>query len=123
VIPASQKVAARFLSDADVKAMLIGKWRMNDSEGTIDISFDLNGGFLTFRHAQVIDTFHNVFVPTPVSSGVWSVQNGRLYLTIRSSWRADLVNTTASYAVRSVSGSDAIVVDQLGRVAKVVKLP
>jgi hypothetical protein len=96
---------------------------MNDTEGTIDITFDLSGGFLTFRHAQVISTFHTVFVPTPVSSGIWSVQNGRLYLTISSSWRADLVNTTASYAVRSISAADAIVVDQLGRVAKVVKLP
>ena len=37
--------------------MLVGKWRMNDGEGLIDITIAPNGTFSTYRHAQAINTF------------------------------------------------------------------
>ncbi|MGI9470522.1 MAG: TIGR03067 domain-containing protein [Rubripirellula sp.] len=120
---ASPSVAGRVLTDAEVRTMLIGKWRMNDGEGLVDITFAPNGTFSTFRHAEAINTFHTVFVATPVSSGTWQVSGGQLSLHVNSSYRADRVNTTASFAVRSISNTDAIIVDTLGRVAKVIKLP
>ena len=101
--------------------MLAGSWQINDGEGLVDITFNANNTFSTYRHAQVMSNFHNVFVPTPVSSGTWSVQNGQLALNVTSSWRPERVNTRVSYAVRSISSGDAIVVDALGRVAKAVK--
>lgn len=124
VTPApTPSVAGRVLTDAEVRTMLFGKWRMNDGEGLIDITIAPNGTFSTYRHAQAINTFHTVFVATPVSSGTWQVQGGQLIMHVNSSYRADRVNTTATFAVRSISNTDAIIVDTLGRVAKVVKLP
>ena len=119
----NQSAAGRILTDAEVKSMLVGKWRMNDGSGLIDITIDARGVFSSYRHTQSIQTFHQVFVPTPVSSGTWTVQNGQLFLNVTSSWRADLVNHTIIFAVRSISPSDAIIVDNLGRVSKAERLP
>jgi uncharacterized protein (TIGR03067 family) len=116
-------VAGRILTDAEVRAMLVGNWRMNDGQGLLDITLAPNGTFTSFRHNEAITTFHTVFVATPISSGSWRVQNGQLFLHVNSSYRADRVNTTAVFAVRSISSADAILVDTLGRVAKVIKLP
>ncbi len=120
---ANQSAAGRILTDDEVKQMLVGNWRMNDGSGLIDITIDGRGLFSSFRHAQQTQNFHQIFVPTPVSSGTWSVKNGQLFLNVTSSWRADVANTTIIFAVRSISPSDAIVVDNLGRVAKAVRLP
>ena len=120
---ANQSAAGRILTDAEVKQMLVGKWRMNDGSGLIDITIDGRGVFSSYRHTQQTQNFHQIFVPTPVSSGTWAVKSGQLFLNVTSSWRADVNNTTSIFAVRSISPSDAIVVDNLGRVAKAVRLP
>lgn len=119
----NQSAAGRILTDNEVKSMMLGNWRMNDGAGLIDVTFDARGVFRSYRHAQEIQTFHQVFVATPVSSGTWTVQGGQLFLDVTSSWRADLVNHRVVYAVRSISSSDAIIVDTLGRVAKVDRIP
>ena len=116
-------VAGRILTDAEVRAMLVGNWRMNDGQGLLDITLASNGTFSSFRHNEAITTFHTVFVATPISSGSWRVQNGQLFMHVNSSYRPDRVNTTAVFAVRSISATDALLVDTLGRVAKVIKLP
>ena len=120
---ANQSAAGRILTDDEVKSMLVGKWRMNDGSGLIDITIDSRGLFSSYRHAQETQAFHQIFVPTPVSSGTWNVRSGQLFLNVTSSWRPDVVNTTIIFAVRSISPSDAIIVDNLGRVAKAVRLP
>lgn len=120
---ANQFAAGRILTDDEVKGMLVGRWRMNDGSGLIDINIDARGVFNSYRHAQETPGFHQIFVPTPVSSGTWNVRSGQLFLNVTSSWRADVVNTTIIFAVRSISPSDAIIVDNLGRVAKAVRLP
>jgi len=116
-------IAGRVLTDAEVRTMLVGNWRMNDGQGLLDITLASNGTFSSFRHNEAITTFHTVFVATPISSGSWRVQNGQLFMHVNSSYRADRVNTTAVFAVRSISTTDALLVDTLGRVAKVIKLP
>ena len=116
-------VAGRILTDAEVRTMLVGNWRMNDGQGLLDITLAANGTFSSFRHNEAINTFHTVFMATPISSGSWRVQNGQLFMHVNSSYRADRVNTTAVFAVRSISATDALLVDTLGRVAKVIKLP
>ncbi|MGI9467170.1 MAG: TIGR03067 domain-containing protein [Rubripirellula sp.] len=119
----ASNVAGRILTDAEVRAMLVGNWRMNDGQGLLDITLAANGTFSSFRHNEAITTFHTVFVATPISSGSWRVQNGQLFMHVNSSYRPDRVNTTAVFAVRSISATDALLVDTLGRVAKVIKLP
>ena len=107
----SASVAGRILSDADVVRMMIGTWQLNDGEGLVDITINANKTFSAFRHTQTMSNFHSVFVPKPVSAGTWAVQKGQLTLTITSSWRSDRQNTRATFAVRSISSSDAIIVD------------
>lgn len=114
--------AGRVLTDAEVRAMSLGTWRMNDGEGSIDIVINENGVFRTFRYLQSLTGFHVVFVPTPISSGDWSVANGRLIMNVRSSTRADQLNQLYAPAVRSISETDMILVDHLGRVSRAVKV-
>jgi hypothetical protein len=89
----------------------------------IDIAVDGRGTFNSYRHAQQTQMFNQVFVPTPVSSGTWSVQNGQMFLKVVSSWRAEVVNTTMVFAVRSISPKDAILIDTLGRLSRAERLP
>lgn len=113
--------AGRVLSDAQVRAMAVGTWRMTDGEGSIDIVLQPNGAFRTFRYTETMANFHVVFVPTPVSTGAWSVVNGRLTMTVAASTRLDKVNQVYAPSVRSISATDAILEDHLGRVTRAVK--
>ena len=117
----SASVAARILSDADVVGMMIGTWRLNDGEGLVDITINADKTFSTFRHTQTMTNFHSVIVPKPFSAGTWAVQNGQLTLTSTSSWRSDRQNTRATFAVRSISSNDAIIVGSLGSVIRATK--
>jgi uncharacterized protein (TIGR03067 family) len=115
-------VAGVLLSDAEVRNMALGTWRIEDGEGSVDITFLANGIFQTHRYQQMIVNFHAIFVPKFFSSGNWSVTNGKLIATVSSSIRADKVNQTFMPAVRSISATDMILVDYLGRVSRAVKL-
>ena len=119
-VPAS--VAARVLTDAEVRNMTIGTWRINDTEGSIDIAFGANGAFQTYRYFRTLNNFQEVFAPTPISSGNWSIVNGRLVANVSSSTRLDRINQSFVPAVRSISATDMILVDHLGRVSRAVKL-
>lgn len=113
--------AGRVLTDDQVRAMALGTWRMTDGEGSIDITLQPDGVFRSFRYLQTISNFHVVFVPTPVSTGGWSISNGRLLMTVTSSTRADKVNQSFAPSIRSISATDCILVDHLGRVTRAVK--
>ncbi|MEM9658612.1 MAG: TIGR03067 domain-containing protein [Planctomycetota bacterium] len=115
-------VAARVLTDDEVIGLLIGTWRVNDGQGILDVTFNLDRTFRSFREASDMTTFHQVFLQTPVSSGTWTVQKGQLLMTITASTNWDRVNRTMPFAVRSISAQDAILVDYLGRVMRVVKV-
>lgn len=115
-------VAARILSDGEVRTMAVGTWRMNDGLGLLDIAINQDGTFRSYREARDISTFHTVFVQSPVSNGTWTVTQGHLTLRITASTRVDRVNQTMSLAVRSISGKDLIFVDSLGRVGQALKI-
>jgi uncharacterized protein (TIGR03067 family) len=120
VVP--ETTPARSLTDTEVRNMALGTWRINDTEGSVDIVFRGDGVFQTYRYFRTLSNFQYVFVPTPSSSGNWSVVNGRLMANVTSSTRADRVNQAFAPSVRSISGSDMILEDQLGRVSRAVKL-
>ncbi len=114
--------AGRVLTDAQVRKMALGTWRINDTEGSVDIVFGENGVFQTYRYYRTLSNFQYIFVPTPSSSGNWSISNGRLIAKVSSSTRADRINQAFAPAVRSISATDMILEDQLGRVSRTVKL-
>ncbi len=114
--------ASRILTDDDVRNMTFGRWRMNDTEGSIDIVFDPNGTFQTYRYYRTLANFQFVFVPTPISTGNWSIVDGRLIANVTASTRRQNVNQSFVPAVRSISNTDMILVDHLGRVSRAVKM-
>lgn len=114
--------AGRVLTDAEVRAMAVGTWRINDTEGSIDIVFDAAGTFQTYRYFAAMSNFNKVFVPTPISSGTWIISGGRLLAKVTSSTRFDRLNQSFVPAVRSISATDMILVDHLGRVSRAVRV-
>ena len=111
------------LTDSQVHNLILGKWRMNDGEGSVDMVFGANGKFQTYRYFQSVQNFQTVFVPTPISSGDWSITNGRLLAKVESSTRASQINHVFEPSVRSISATDMILEDHFGRVTRAVKIP
>ena len=109
-------------TDSQVRNMAIGTWRINDSEGSSDIFFGPSGTFQTYRYYQMLQNFQSVFVPTPISSGTWMISNGRLITHVTASSRVGLTNQTLTPAVRSISQTDLILVDNFGRVSRSVRV-
>lgn len=121
VVPAGG-VTSKVLTDAEVREMAVGTWRMTDNEGSVDVSYNVDGTFQTYRYYQMMQNFQYVFVPTPISSGTWQISNGRLMSHVTASSRSDMVNQTLMPAVRSISQTDLILVDNFGRVSRAVRV-
>ncbi|MEO1991628.1 MAG: TIGR03067 domain-containing protein [Pirellulales bacterium] len=121
VVPAGG-VTSKILTDAEVSKMLIGTWRENDSEGSVDLVYNGDGTFQTYRYYQTLSNFQYVFVPTPISTGTWQVQNGRLITHVTASSRANMAGQTFMPSVRSISGTDLILVDNFGRVDRAIRM-
>ena len=114
--------AAKVLTDAQVKQMLIGTWQLNDGLGLIYATIHPNGTFSTRRDVQEIRVFQTVFVRTPISSGKWSVSNGQLTYHVSASVYPERAGRTVALFLRSISDKDLIFVDALGRVGSGVKV-
>jgi hypothetical protein len=114
--------AAVVLTDADMRNMLVGSWRMNDGIGVLQFNLQPDGSFQTYREVANASTFHAVFYPTPVSTGTWRVANGQMILVVTSSTLAERVNQTFACPVRSVSATDLIMIDFTGRVVQATKV-
>lgn len=121
VVPAGG-VTSRVLTDAEVREMTVGTWRMTDNEGSVDITYNVDGTFQTYRYYQMMQNFQSVFVPTPISSGTWQISNGRLMTHVTASSRPGMTNQTLMPAVRSISATDLILVDNFGRVSRAVRV-
>jgi hypothetical protein len=121
-VPVPSPAAARVLTDAEVTNMLQGVWQLNDGAGVLQMNFDANGTYRSYREVKDPSTFYNVFVKAPVAAGTWSVQNGSLIIYVTSSTDLTRVNHTFQIAVRSISPMDFIFVDPVGRVGKAVRL-
>jgi hypothetical protein len=119
---APSSAAGKIVTDDQVVSMLMGTWRLNDGMGLLDVTFNADRTYRSYREVRDMTTFHHVFVQSPVSSGTWSVQQGQLILNITASTYLDRVNQTLRIAIRSISEKDFIFVDYLGRVGQAVKL-
>ena len=120
--PAPTAATARVLTDAEVTTMLQGTWRLNDGAGVLQIGFDPNGSYRSYREIPNPNTFYKVFIETPVAAGTWKVRNGQLEFYVTTSTDLNRVNRMFHVAVRSISNTDLIFVDSVGRVGKAVKL-
>ena len=102
--------------------MLRGTWKFNDGQGVLNVTMKPDGTYFSTREVLGASTFHQVFTATPVSNGTWSVTQGQLKFHVASSIYSDRVNHTIPLAVCSVSQTDLIYVDYLGRMGRAVKV-
>ena len=114
--------ALKGLTDADLTKMLAGTWRLNDNAGFLFVTFNANGTVSTVREYEELRLFHRSFVQTPISGGTWSVKNGQLTAHVTNSVEIARINRLFSFSVRSVSDTDLIFVDSLGRVGRAVRI-
>jgi uncharacterized protein (TIGR03067 family) len=114
--------AATTLTDGDVTKLLDGVWRYDDSHGALFVKFRPNGTFSTTREFQELRLFQKVFVQSPASSGTWKVERGTIKCHITSSIYPERVGNTFGFAVRSMSATDFIFIDYLGRTGRAKKL-
>jgi len=116
------KAGIKLLSDAEIRKLLIGSWRLKDEAGALIVSLSENGTWSTIRESTQMRLLTRVFVQTAISSGTWSVDKG--VLTFHCSWsiHADRVNRALPFTVRSISASDFIFVDSMGRLGRAGKV-
>jgi hypothetical protein len=114
------------LTDPEVVSFLLGTWQFDDGAGLLNVQFtlagQLNGTFSSSRQVRDANTFHQMFVSTPVSQGNWSINQGQLMMRVVASIYTERVNHDILIAIRSISNTDLIYVDSLGRVGRAVKL-
>jgi uncharacterized protein (TIGR03067 family) len=124
--PPGSGVTARVLTDPEVVKFLLGTWQFNDGMGLLNVKFTaagpLNGNFSSSRQVRDANTFHQMFVSSPVSQGNWTIRQGQLTMRVVASVYTERVNHDLIIAVRSISNTDLIYVDTLGRVGRAVKL-
>lgn len=115
-------VAARVLTDSDMTKLLPGVWRYRDDAGALVLTVDGSGTWSSIRESEELRLFQRVFVRTPISSGTWTVRSGTLTFLCTASIHPDRVNHQMSFAIRSISATDFIFIDSMGRLGKAVKV-
>ncbi len=81
-----------------------------------------NSRFSTSRESTQMRLFQKVFVTAPISSGDWKIQNGKLWLHVRSSVDPTRVNSELPFTLRVVTEKDLIFVDYVGHVGQAVRI-
>lgn len=109
-------------ADSDVAKLLVGMWKYRDAIGNLFVSFNPNGTFSTTREVEQVRVFQKVFVQTPVSTGTWRIQSGKIAFVVQTSNHWDRVNKQFEFAVRSITPNDMVFVDYLGQAGRAVKV-
>ena len=121
--PVAEAGGARLLSDEELARLLRGsEWRYKDAYGALILSLGADRRFSTTRESTEMRLFQKVFVKAPVSSGEWSIRDGKLWLHVVSSADPARVNAKVAFTLRVVTDKDLIFVDYLGHVGQAVRL-
>jgi uncharacterized protein (TIGR03067 family) len=123
-VPVVSEPTTRTLTDGQVKPMVLGTWRFKDGVGMLQLCLDSNGTYRMFREVQDTNanTYYKVFVPTQVSAGTWTVENGKLIFRVTQNTDPSRVNQTQHAVVRSISGKELVFVDSYGNTGTAVKV-
>ena len=115
-------VAGKILTDQELGKMLPGTWRYLDDAGALVLTIRANGTWSSIREVQEMRLFQKVFVRTPISSGTWTLKNGTLNMLCTASLHPERINHVLPFSIRSISESDFLFVDYLGRVGKATRV-
>jgi len=108
--------------DAALRDSLVGTWRYMDSIGALIVKLGANGAYSTTREVKELRVFQTVFVSTPVSNGTWKVENGSVIFHVTGANDPERLHRVVPFSIRSVSATDFIFVDSIGRVGKATRL-
>jgi len=100
-------------TNQDMKSKLIGTWGHQTEEAITYYTLNANGTF-----SSTIDWkkgIQNVFKNDQRASGVWSLNNGVIIVTITAATDSQLVNQVFSWRVTNLSDRNLIAVDNQGR--------
>lgn len=114
--------ALKGLTDSDIAKSVVGTWVLKDNAGSLYVTFRSDRTFSTVREYQELRLFHKSFVQTPISQGTWNVKNALLSSYVGSSTDVSKVNRIFSFSIRSISSTDMIFVDPMGRVVRSTRL-
>jgi len=122
-VPSAEVGSARLASDAELTKMLGDSvWKYKDANGALVITLKADSRFSTSRESTQMRLFQKVFVTAPISSGDWKIQNGKLWLHVRSSVDPTRVNSELPFTLRVVTEKDLIFVDYVGHVSQAVRI-
>lgn len=111
------------LSDADVRRMLPGKWKLADAYGALILSLGANGIYETYRETVAGSTVQQVFAKVPVSSGTWTFQQGAVVFNCTSASQPERVHRTFPFYLRTITPQELVFVDYAGNSGKAVRTP
>ncbi len=121
--PAASPGSPRLASDEEVtKTLRDSVWKYQDANGALIISLQADGRFSTVRESTQMRLFQKVFVKAPISNGEWKIQNGKLWMHVRSSVDPTRVNAELPFTLRVVTEKDMIFVDYVGHVGQAVRV-
>ncbi|WP_437202515.1 TIGR03067 domain-containing protein [Planctomicrobium sp. SH664] len=113
--PAPAHPAEVVLSDADVARMLVGTWIYDDHGGELVVQYRADGTYTTTRQVEKSKLYKQIFVETPMSTGTWRIDHGRLLLQVLASQHLNRVGTLMGVTIRSISPTDLVFADDFGR--------
>jgi uncharacterized protein (TIGR03067 family) len=117
-----QKPAVLPSGDDALRQSLVGVWRYTDSIGALIVKMGADGTYSTTREVKELRLFQTVFVSTPVSNGTWTASAGELKFHVVGANDPARLNRVLPFTIRSVSATDFIFVDTLGRVGKATRM-
>ncbi|HQR09333.1 MAG TPA: TIGR03067 domain-containing protein [Gemmatales bacterium] len=98
----------------DMKAKLVGTWGHQTDEAITYYTLNANGTFSSSVDWK--SGIKNTFKSDQRASGVWSLNNGVIVVTITASTDSQLMNQVFSWRVTNLSDRNLIAVDNQGRV-------
>jgi uncharacterized protein (TIGR03067 family) len=100
--------------DVELARMLVGKWRMTDSQGTVTVELRDDGSMSASRIWD--KALKRMFQGTTYSTGSWTVANGGVTARVTGSTSRRMLDDVFFGHIRSIDSRTVVLTDVLGRV-------
>ena len=121
-VPNTNKLFVEALDDAQLTRRVSGTWSYRDKDSVVLISLNGDGSFNLTR--EFTNLANRIFAPEAQTSGVWSVEDGRIVVRVTAAWGADKrrrINQVASYRVNTISDREMIMISLTGELIRAVR--
>lgn len=104
-----------------MRQKLIGTWGHQDDNEVFLVTFNWDGSFSSTRTPK--RGFRKIFRDPTRTSGSWNLENGVIVIRVTASTERDLQGQILSYRIRSLSDTQAVLIDSTGRMHVQWKTP